>query len=198
MSKQHSLLKMGLAVALLTVMAVLAACQPAAQPTDQAAQAPDAGGNGQRFNFRMTPAPELPTATPVARGMLTKIDGNNLTVQEGGFGFGQGNGGTPRPRPTSDGTPRPRPTQAPARTVQVVVTGDTKYYQDDTFASFSNGQPPSGSIQQKVEQGSLSAMTNNDRVTIWGDQNGDQITATVIVYSQFRGGGQPQQQPPQQ
>ena len=187
------------------VMAVLlAACQPAAQPAaqtaDQAASPQGVGGgNGQRPNFQMTPAPEVPAATPAARGLLTKIDGNTLTVQEGGFGFGQGNGGTPRPRPTSDGTPRPRPTQAPARTIQVVVNGDTQYYQDVTFANL-NGQPPSGAIQQKVEKGSLAALKGNERVSVWGDQNGDQITAKVIVYSQFRGGGQgqPQQgQPPQ-
>jgi hypothetical protein len=176
---------------------LLAACQPAAQAADQSAQAQGfGGGNGQRPNFQMTPAPELPSATPVARGLLTKIDGNTLTVQEGGFNFGQGNGGTPRPRPTSDGTPRPRPTPAPARTVQVIVNGDTQYYQDVTFANL-NGQPPSGAIQQKVEKGSLAALSDNERVTVWGDQNGDQITAKVIVYTQFRGGGQPQQQQPQ-
>jgi hypothetical protein len=197
-NKKYGLLTIGL---MLVLVALLAACQPAAQPAaqaaDQSAQSQGFGGNGQRPNFQMTPAPEVPTATPAARGMLTKIDGNTLTVQEGGFGFGQGNGGTPRPRATSDGTPRPRPTAAPARTVQVVVNGDTQYYQDVTFANL-NGQPPSGAIQQKVEKGSLSALTGNERVTVWGDQNGDQITAKVIVYGQFRGGGQQQpQQPPQ-
>ncbi len=186
--------RLGILVIALAGLMLIAACQPAAQPTDQAPASGGFGGNGQRPNFQMTPAPELPSATPVARGVLTKVDGNTLTVQEGGFGFGQGTGGTPRPRPTSDGTPRPRPTQGPARTVQVIVTGDTQYYQDVTFANL-NGQPPSGALQQKVEKGSLSALTGNERVTVWGDQNGDQITAKVIVYSQFRGGGQPGQQP---
>jgi hypothetical protein len=192
------ILTMGSMMTVLVLAVLLAACQPAAQPAaqlaDQSTQPQDfGGGNGQRPNFQMTPAPELPAATPVARGVVTKIDGNTLTVQEGGFGFGQGNGGTPRPRATSDGTPRPRPTQAPAKTIQIAVNGDTQYYQDVTFASL-NGQPPSGAIQQKVEKGSLAALTNNERITVWGDQNGDQITAKVIVYSQFRGGGQPQQQ----
>ena len=201
-NKQQNLLTIGLMMTALVMAVLLAACQPAAQPAaqaaDQAASPQGSGGNGQRPNFQMTPASEVPVATPAARGVVTKIDGNTLTVQEGGFGFGQGNGGTPRPRPTSDGTPRPRPTQPPARTVQVVVNSDTQYYQDVTFANL-NGQPPSGAIQQKVEKGSLAALTGNERVTVWGDQNGDQITAKVIVYSQFRGGGQgqPQQQSPQ-
>ena len=190
-------------MAVVVVLALLAACQPAAQPANQAA-APQGNndgngqGNGQRFNFQITPAPELPAATPIARGILTKIDGSTLTVQEGGFNFGQGNnGGTPRPRPTSNGTPRPRPTQGPVQTIQVIVNGDTQYYQDMTFASF-NGQPPSGAIQQKVEKGSLNALSDNERVTVWGDQSGDQITAKVIVYTQFQGGARPQQQQPAQ
>jgi hypothetical protein len=190
------LIRFGVLGLMMVMALIVAACQPAAQAADQSTQPQGSGGgNGQRPNFQMAPAPELPSATPVARGVLTKIDGNTLTVQEGGFGFGQGNGGTPRPRPTSDGTPRPRPTQAPARTVQVLVNGDTQYYQDVTFANL-NGQPPSGTIQQKVEKGSLSALTDNERITVWGDQNGDQITAKVIVYGQFRGGGQQQQQQP--
>ena len=196
--KKSLLTRIGVLGLMMAGVMLLAACQPAAQAADQSTQPQGfGGGNGQRPNFQMTPAPELPTATPVARGALTKIDGNTLTVQEGGFNFGQGNGGTPRPRPTSNGTPRPRPTQSPARTVQVIVNGDTQYYQDVTFANL-NGQPPSGAIQQKVEKGSLAALSDNERVTVWGDQNGDQITAKVIVYTQFRGGSQPQQQQPQQ
>jgi hypothetical protein len=199
MAKKQStslLIRIGVLGLMMVAALIVTACQPAAQAADQSTQPQGlGGGNGQRFNFQMTPAPELPSATPVARGVVTKIDGSTLTVQEGGFGFGQDNGGTPRPRPTSDGTPRPRPTQAPARTIQVVVNGDTQYYQDVTFANL-NGQPPSGAIQQKVEQGSLSALTDNERITVWGDQNGDQITAKVIVYGQFRGGGQAPQQPP--
>lgn len=194
--KKSLLTRIGALGLTMAAVVLLAACQPTGAPA--AAQAPAAdtqgsgGNNGQRSNFQMTPASELPTTTPVARGMVTKIDGNTLTVQEGGLNFGQGNGGTPRPRPTSDGTPRPRPTQAPAQTIQVIVNGDTQYYQDVTFANL-NGQPPSGAIQQKVEKGSLAALTGNERVTVWGDQNGDQITAKVIVYSQFRGGAQGQQ-----
>lgn len=192
--KKSLLTRIGVSGLVVASVMLLAACQPAAQAADQSQGF--GGGNGQRPNFQMTPAPELPSATPVARGVVTKIDGNILTVQEGGFNFGQVNGGTPRPRPTSDGTPRPRPTQGPERTVQVIVNGDTQYYQDVTFANL-NGQPPSGAIQQKVEKGNLAALTSNERVTVWGDQNGDQITAKVVVYSQFRGGGQPQQQQPQ-
>jgi hypothetical protein len=198
-NRKHNLLSAGLLTAVLGLAVLLAACQPAApsvaQPADQSAQTQgDGGGNGQRPNFQMQPASELPTTAAALRGSLVKIDGNTLTVQEGGFNFGQDNG-TPRPRPTSDGTPRPRPTRVAGPQVQVMVTGDTQYYQDVTFANL-NGQPPSGTIQQKVEKSNLDALTANERVTVWGDKNGDQITAKVIVFSQFRG-GRPQQQQPQ-
>jgi hypothetical protein len=194
-NKQKTLLaRIGIIGLLAAGVMLLAACQAATQPAAQSAQAQGFGGNGQRPNFQMTPAPELPSAAPAARGILTKIDGNTLTVLEAGFIFGQGNEGTPRPRPTSDGTPRPRPTPALVQTVQVIVNGDTQYYQDVTLAN-PNGQPPSGAIQQKVEKGSLSALTDNERLTVWGDQTGDQITAKVIVFSQFRGGSQTPQPP---
>jgi hypothetical protein len=185
-----------LTIGLMMVALLLAACQPAAQPAtqtaDQSAQPQGFGGNGQRPNFQMQPAPELPTTASSLTGSLVKIDGNTLTVQEGGLNFGQGNGGTPRPRATSDGTPHPRPTQVAGPQVQVTVTGDTQYYQDVTFTNL-NGQPPSGTIQQKVEKSSLDALADNERVTVWGDKNGDQIIAKVIVFSQFRGGRPPQQ-----
>jgi hypothetical protein len=192
-NKKHRLLTIGLMVMVLVMALLLAACQPAAQ----AAQPQGAGGgNGQGANFQMQPAPELPTTAAALRGSLVKIDGNTLTVEESTFGgnFGQGNG-TPRPRPTSDGTPHPRPTQVPGPQVQVTVNDNTQYYQDVTFANL-NGQPPSGAIQQKVEKSSLDALTANERVTVWGDKNGDQISAKVIVFSQFSG-GRPQQQTPQ-
>jgi hypothetical protein len=199
-NKKHGLLTIGSMMVVLVMAALLAACQPAAQsaaqPADQSAQSQGFGGNGQGPNFQMQPAPELPTIAAALRGSLVKLDGNTLTVQEGtpGANFGQGNG-TPRPRPTSDGTPRPRPTQVAGPQVQVTVNGDTQYYQDVTFANL-NGQPPSGTIQQKVEKSSLDALAADERVTVWGDKNGDQIIATVIVFSQFRG-GRPQQQQPQ-
>jgi hypothetical protein len=200
-NKKHGLLTAGLMAAMLVMAVLLAACQPAAQSAvqaaDQSAQPQGVGGgNGQGANFQMQLAPELPTTAAALRGSLVKIDGNTLTVQEGtpGANFGQGNG-TPRPRATSDGTPRPRPTQVAGPQVQVTVNADTQYYQDVTFANL-NGQPPSGTIQQKVEKSSLDALAASERVTVWGDKNGDQVIAKVIVFSQFRG-GRPQQQQPQ-
>jgi hypothetical protein len=193
------------AVVVLVAGLLLAACQPAAQPADQSTQPQGYGGNGQRPNFQEQPASELPTDQPAVRGALVSVNGTTLTVQEGGFGgnfaggnFGGGNfnGGNfnannGTPRAPQNGTPRPRPTPGPD--VQVDASGAT-VYEDTTFANL-NGQRPSGTIQQTVVASSLDKIPANARVTIWGTLNGTQATATVIVYSQVRGGGQPQQQP---
>ena len=198
--KESLLTRIGVLGLMLAGVMLLAACQPAAQAADQSTQAQGfGGGNGQRPNFQMQPAPELPTAQPAVRGFVVRHSGDSLVVQIGnpnfqGGGQGQGNG----QRPTPNGTPRPRPTVAGEGTaVTVTVAGDTMIYQDVTFANL-NGQRPSGTLQQKVEKINLAALSDNERVTVWGVQNGHQITARLIVYTQFRGGFQPQQQPPPQ
>jgi hypothetical protein len=194
---KHGRWLMGAVVVLVSGL-LLAACQPAAQPAASAQAQGQGIGNGQRPNFQMQPAPELPTDQPALRGALVSVNGTTLTVQEGGFGggnsasgnFGASNG---TPRAPQNGTPRPRPTPGPD--VQVDASGAT-VYEDTTFASL-NGQRPSGTIQQTVVASALDKIPANARVTIWGTLNGTQATAKVIVFTQLRGGGQPQQQPPQ-
>ena len=82
--KKSSLARMGVLGWLAAGVMLLAACQPAAQPADQSAQAQGfGGGNGPRPNFQLTPAPELPSASPVARGVLAKIDGSTRANRSG-------------------------------------------------------------------------------------------------------------------
>jgi len=198
-NKREAWLKSAVLVTMIGLALVLAACQPADQPaaTQAAAdsQGQGAGGGGQRF--QMSPAPELPTTQPAVRGMFVSLNGSTLIVMEGG-GFGGnfgGANGTPRagngtPRPTPNGTPRARPTPGGGTQIQVDVSS-AQVYQDVTMASF-NGQRPSGTIQQKVEASSLDKIPANSFVTIWGDQNGNQIMAKVIVYTQARSSQLPQ------
>jgi hypothetical protein len=117
---------------------------------------------GQRPNFQIEAAKELPTSTPNVRGVLTKRTDNTLTVGVRNGVPGGDNGA--------------------AQIVDVVVTGDTAIYHDITQMDFG-GQPPSGPIQQKVERGSLDSINTNSRVTVWGEPNGNQIAAKVLVYS---------------
>jgi hypothetical protein len=130
--------------------------------------APGRGGDGggffgQRPNFQIEAAKELPATTPNVRGVLTKRADTTLTVGVRNGGTGGGDTGA-------------------AQIVDVVVTGDTTIYHDITQMNF-DGQPPSGAVQQKVEPGSLDSINTNSRVTVWGEQNGNQVTAKVLVYT---------------
>lgn len=116
---------------------------------------------GQRPNFQIAAAKELPTATPAVRGVVSQRVDHTLTVQQRNSGPGS--------NPNT-------------QLADVIIGSDTSLYHDVTQVDF-NGQPPSGAIQQKVEPGSLDAINPNSRVTVWGEQSGNQITAKVLVYS---------------
>ena len=123
---------------------------------------------GERPNFQIVPAAELPTAAPNVRGsVIQRADKTISVVERGGFGA---NGGASQ----SQGNTAPQ--------VEVVVTNDTVIYHDITRANLNEGAP-SGTIQQKLEAGSLGGINTDSRITVWGDQNGQQLTAKVLVYS---------------
>ena len=119
-------------------------------------------GGGARPEFQIQPAKELPTNEADVRGVVTVRDGNTLSVgQRGGFG---GNSGSNTNLTT------------------VVVASDATIYHDTTQMGF-NGQPPNGPVQQTVEPGTVDGISTNSRVTVWGVQSGNQLTAKVLVYS---------------
>jgi hypothetical protein len=120
--------------------------------------------NGQRPNFQIQAAKELPTEPATLNGVVTGRNGNTLSVeQRGGFRAGGNNANT--------------------NLVDVVIDANTTLYHDTTQLNFNSQQPPSGTIQQTVEPGSADAISTNSRVTVWGTQSGNQLTATVLVYT---------------
>ena len=65
---------------------------------------------------------------------------------------------------------------------EVVVTSQTKVYEDVTMQQY-NGPPPEGQkIQQVLEPGSLDSIGESSGVTIWGKKTGDRIIADILVY----------------
>jgi hypothetical protein len=123
---------------------------------------------GERPNFQIVPAAELPTTPPDVRGVVTRrADKTISVVKRGEFGS---NGGANQ----SQGSTAPQ--------VEVVVMNDTVVYHDITRANLNEGAP-SGTIQQKLEAGALDGINANSRITVWGDQSGQQLTAKVLVYS---------------
>lgn len=124
---------------------------------------PGRGEGGFRPNFQIQAAKELPTEAVTLRGVVTSRDGNNLSVgQRNGFG------------PNSGGS---------TTLVDVVIDATTTLYHDTTQFNFNSQQPPNGTIQQTVEPGSVEAISTNSRVTIWGTQSGNTLTAKVLVYT---------------
>lgn len=123
---------------------------------------------GERPNFQIVPAAELPTAAPNVRGVVAQRADNTISVVERSV-FGP-NGGANQPQ----GNTAPQ--------VEVIVTNDTVFYHDITRANLNEGAP-GGTIQQKLEAGALGGINANSRVTVWGDQSGQQLTAKVLVYS---------------
>ncbi len=119
---------------------------------------------GERPNFQIVSAAELPTAQPNVRGSVVKRADNTITVAErSGFGPAESQNNS-------------------APQMEVTVTNDTTIYHDITRINLNEGAP-SGSIQQKVEAGSLDGINPNSRITVWGDQSGQQLVAKVLVYS---------------
>ncbi len=120
---------------------------------------------GFRGDFQIQAAKELPTEAATLNGVVTSRNGNTLAVgQRGGFRQGGGNG-------------------ANTTLVDVSIDSNTTLYHDTTQMNFNPQQPPSGAIQQTVEPGNVEAISTNSRVTIWGTQSGNQLTATVLVYT---------------
>ena len=150
-------------VAVITAALVFAGGVLAAGRLSAPSQEGRSEGFGQRPDFQLQAAKELPTTAPALRGVVTKRADNTLTV-------GQRNGG-----PGSN-------VNNSTQLIDVIVSDNTTLYHDVTQLDF-NGQPPNGPIQQKVEPGSLDNINTNNRVTVWGDQNGNQLAAKVLVYS---------------
>jgi len=119
---------------------------------------------GERPSFQIVPAAELPTTQPNVRGVVTQRAAGTIAIAErGGFGPNEA-----------------QSTNAPQ--IEVAVANDTLFYHDITRVNLNEGAP-SGAIQQKLEAGSLDGINPNSRITVWGDPNGQQLAAKIVVYS---------------
>ncbi|HEY3342211.1 MAG TPA: hypothetical protein VGK81_09345 [Anaerolineae bacterium] len=198
-------------VTALTLVSAACGGQPQSQPpTDQgapsgavASAAPGSGAGtapngtpGQGgLTSRETPAPELPTTTPDVTGIYLRRQDVNLFIGTvmGGRGSGNG-GGRANGTPGAAGTrvsPAVTPTPYNGPTTEVLTNSSTKLYKDVTPINFQRGQNNGNSnttgIQQQVQAVNtlddlFGTDTANGTVTVWGTKNGEQLTATVVVY----------------
>jgi hypothetical protein len=66
---------------------------------------------------------------------------------------------------------------------EVVVTSQTKIYQDVTEQQYDGVQLTGQARQQVVELGSLDGIGEGSLIAVWGRETGDRILADVLLYS---------------
>ena len=119
----------------------------------------------------VTPAPELPNTQADVTGTFVEMKDNTITVQAVTFGMGVGGVADNSPMDENSGVK-----------TEVVVTGETKIYQDVTQIP----EPVNGEIhnvQQAVEEGTLDDLNDQSFITVWGRRSGERIIADVLFYS---------------
>lgn len=132
------------------------------------------GGGGQAVSLEIESAKELPEAKPDAMGIFAERKDNSIFVTIGTkFMVQVDKNGTVNTQTDGNGDK-----------LEVVVTGDTKFYKDVTEASLDGPPPADGKVQQKVAPGSLDEIGSNSFVSAWGEKRGDRVIATVLMYSQ--------------
>ncbi len=131
------------------------------------------GKPGSQSQPNIQPAKELPQTPEDVRGVFDHRKDNSLFVGTGVVlrTAQQDQAGKVTVSSTYDGP-----------VVEVIVTPQTIVYSDVTNRQF-NGQPPSGKVQQVLEQGSLDAIGKDSTVRAWGKKTGDRTIADVIIYS---------------
>lgn len=141
---------------------------------------PMGGGDMMSVSMQVTPAAELPTTEPVARGLFVERKDNSIIIGElsmeaGGKGvIVESEGGEAG---VSISGPEPEGPQK-----EVVITSDTVIYLENT--DFPEPNPGEEVVlQQSVTEGSLDDLTTQSFVTVWGRQSGDRIIAEVLFIS---------------
>lgn len=133
------------------------------------------GDKNVRINLDdITPAKELPQTPADVRGIFDHRQDNSIFVGTGKvmMTVKKDQSGKVETAANHDGP-----------TIEVVVTAQTKIYQDVTMKQF-NGPPPEGQkIQQVVEGGTLDEIGQPSMLTVWGKKTGDRFIAEVLVYT---------------
>ncbi len=130
--------------------------------------------------MEMEPAPELPTITSDASGMIKRIEDNSIFITPHNPGemvmaVSGEDGEIIIPTPEGGSTE-----------IEVVVTQDTQVYRDVTqFPSLEEGAEMPEVMQQKVEPITLNDIGDQGSLVVWGQKRGDRIVADVMVYHGF-------------
>jgi hypothetical protein len=160
---------LGLAIFLIGVAAFIAGRMLNGQVGNVGLGGPNAGRVSISLND-ITPAPELPSTKADITGSFVERKDNTIVVQAVSFGTGVGGVSGESPLDANSGIK-----------VEVVVTGETKVYEDVTqFPAPVNGEIYN--VQQAAEEGTLDDLNSQTFVSVWGRRSGDRVIAEVIFY----------------
>jgi hypothetical protein len=132
-------------------------------------------GSKSPVRLKRIPAGELPAAEPDAIGPFVERRDNSLLVAFGSkFQVLTNKDGAVSTKGQDSG-----------QRLEVVVTTATALYEDITDQPSTDGASPlaGGKVQQKVAAGALDGIGTNSMVMVWGERNGDRLTAKVVVYT---------------
>ena len=126
------------------------------------------------LQMQVTPAAEVPDGDPTVDGFMDHRDGNSLFLCSFVSGPTINNNGTVNKGGTCGSM------------VEVVITHETKILHDSSAEP--KPVPTEGLrsedwiVQQVVESGNVSAITNRSGLQVWGEQNGNRVIAQTIIY----------------
>lgn len=113
-------------------------------------------------------AEDIPAAPADVAGLFVRREGDSLFV---GTGISSG-------VKTDDGWE----IHYDGPVVEVLVTGDTLVYRDDTLQQLG-GVPPSGPIEQVIEPASLDELGKNSTLEAWGTKRDELLAVEVLVFA---------------
>ncbi|MCB9008275.1 MAG: hypothetical protein H6656_13045 [Ardenticatenaceae bacterium] len=137
----------------------------------------DGSGNPVTVQTVILPAPELPTGEDGVGGVFLRQEDNSYFVGTGSTSVSiQVENGE-----TSTAVDHSGPE------VEVVVTGDTIFYEDITQVSFEASESKEQTVQQVVRQVDQPAeLAQGASISVWGERRGDRMTAAVVVFAEGR------------
>lgn len=139
------------------------------------------GASATGFAIKIEPAEEIPVRTAELSGLIQESRDNSLMVGEVSDveGVSASSG--------EEGGASGLPTPEVSTITEVVVSQETKIYNDTTFAGVDTGEMAeknAQTLQQTVERIGFSDLRPETMVRVWGYKRGDRLVAEVIVTSQ--------------
>ncbi len=135
------------------------------------------GGASQKsIRINLKPAKELPQSKADTAGLFVRREDQSIFI-------GTGNVQMMVKKQAGSSNPADVSSKYDGPVVEVVVTHQTKIYQDITEMmppDATNGQ--TAEIQQVVKPGSLDDLGQNMMVSVWGEKQGDRYIAKVISF----------------